>query len=127
MILTQVYKVNWSVRYGTKYCKFDMIIINTDRSFPVFGKILNLWDVHDYLYFQVQVARTYEFDSSHQSYVIIHTPEVTFTAPERLVDYNVYSVKEMNNKLFVPIKYSLEYIIELHIKGKNPLCQLHML
>lgn len=104
-----------------------MIIINTNRSFPVFGKILNLWVVHDYLYFHVQLARTCEFESSHQSYTIVHTPEVTFIAPEKLVDYNVYSVKEMNDKLFVPIKYSLEYIIELHTKGKNPLCQLHML
>ena len=50
MTLTQVFQVNWSVRYGTKYCKSDMTIINTDRSFPVFGKILNFFSKMDSIF-----------------------------------------------------------------------------
>ena len=40
---------------------------------------------------------------------------------DRLLDYNIYTVVELNGKKYIIITYDLRDIIEQHIVGDNPL------
>ena len=58
-------------------------------------------------------------ESSYQAYNVKYTDvEEVFICPyERLVDFNVYHIKKVEQELYIPIKYDVDDIVEEYAIG----------
>ena len=120
-----VYKVSWIILHGTKYTKTSVSAVDAERDpiMPVFGIILAIWLIKDYVYFEVDLLNTLCFDYYHQAYEIAAANNIgksmMFSA-EGLVDYNVFQVKkDQHGNTYVPVKYDLDDILEEHVEGQT--------
>ena len=117
-----VYHVSWVVIRGTRYRKQDIVLIDSVRNLPIFGKIDTICFIYDYIYFNVTVLQTIGFDKRKQSYKVNATTGNTTIVPsDNLVDYNTYQQKQLNCHFFIPTKYCIKFILSEHAKGVNPL------
>ena len=121
-----VYKVSWVVNHGTKYKKSAIASIGIEQNqrLPSFGKICEIFFIHESLYFEVTLFETVRFNDIFQSYEVKElVNEPTKIVPQdSLLDYNVFHTKIVDeDSIFVPTKYSLKGILRQHQLGKNPL------
>jgi hypothetical protein len=64
-----IYKVSWITLFGTKYAKSGVIAVDVagDPALPVFGVILCIWSILDFVYFDVRLLHTQRFDHKYQA------------------------------------------------------------
>ena len=123
---SNVYKVSWVQVFGTKYAKSALIAIGVSGTpnLPIFGVIVSIWLIKEFVYFDVKLLETICFDFKHQAYHVRETEEVsTRVCPyEVLLDFNVFHCKkDQNGNRYVPVKYDLRDLMTEHIQGENPL------
>lgn len=126
--LVNVYKVSWITLFGTKYAKSGVIAVDVagDPALPVFGVILCIWSILDFVYFDVRLLHTQRFDHKYQAYCVRDVENyedcTTICPYDSLVDFNVFHCKkDKHGNQYVPVKYDLCDIIEEHAEGRNPL------
>ena len=68
--LENVCGVSWIILYGTKYSNKGVIAVTVtmEPALPVFGKIKEIWVMHDFVYFKVSILETVCMESSYQVY-----------------------------------------------------------
>ena len=122
------YKVSWIKLFGTKYAKSGVIAVDVTKNpvHPVFGVIVCIWSIHNFIYFDVQLLRTVCFDYKHQAYHVTSVEnkedEKAVCSYNSLVDFNVFHCKKGHlGQQYVPVKYDLGDIIKEHAEGRNPL------
>ena len=120
------YKVSWVVNYGTKYKKSVIVSIGIEQNqrLPSFGKICDIFIIHEFLYFEVTLFETVRFNDIFQLYEVkelVNEPIKTLRQ-DNLLDYNFFHTKTVDdNNIFVPTKYSWKDILRQDQLGKNPL------
>ena len=88
--LENIYKLSWITRYGTKYRKSAVLAFDVNsKLFPVFGILEQVWIIHEYVYFEVKVLGTKDFNFLRQSYLVEKSDFVHYFSYETLLDYNV--------------------------------------
>ena len=126
--LTGIHKTSWIILFGTKYCKESLIAIGCSGNppIPIFGSILNIWVLSDFVYFEVNVFEKRYFCRRFQAYRLANIPsEITQISPyENLVDYNVFYKKESNCwDSYVSVRYHLDDILEEYNNFRKSLRQ----
>ena len=126
--IKNIFNVKWIQLNGTKFMTNNGCIIAVDANFegrlPIFGKLGSIWLADDIVIFSYLPLKTVSFNSNLMSYEVeecMLAMAMDFCLYDRLLDFNVYSSQDLNGKLYVPLKYDLTDIIDLHIKGENPL------
>ena len=127
-MISSVYTAKWIQLYGTKYVSYNTCIIAVDASFstklPLFGKLGNIWLADEEVLFEYMPLTTVEFDMEFMAYKVeepLAAMAMDFCFYKKLLDFNVYSLQEQNDSLYIPLKYDLRDIIQQHIVGDNPL------
>ena len=119
--LENVCRVSWIILYGTKYSNKGVIAVTVtmEPALPVFGKIKEIWVMHDFVYFEVSILETVCMESSYQAYNVkcLDDEEVFICPYGWLVDFNVYHIKKVEQELYNPIKYDIDDIIEEYANG----------
>ena len=93
----------------------------------VFGILKQIWVLSYFIYFEYKAMETLCYSERYQAYQIQEVPgeEDSICAYENLVDFNVFHICETDNgsivERYVPLKYDINDIIELHVQGNNPL------
>ena len=121
---TNVHKTSWVIKFGTKYCREAFIAVDADpmTKLPVFGKIVGIYIVHDFVYFEIMQYKTQEFCFNYQAYLVEVTEQKSFKAYGSLIDYNVYHMKtDSNENQYIQPKYSLSEMIDCYVMGVNPI------
>ena len=119
--LENVCRVSWIILHGTKYCNKGIIAvtISMEPALPIFGKIKEIWIIQDFVYFEVSILETVCMKSSYQTFKVkcIDDEEIFICPYERLVDFNVYHIKKVEQELYIPIKYDIDDIVEEYAIG----------
>lgn len=121
--LDGMYKTSWIRLFGTKYTKNVYIAFKVvdDPPQPIFGKVLNIWCFAEFVYFEVAALDTICFDEATQAYKVDEVEgDISFCSYDSLVDYNVFHLKRLSGCNFIPVKYDICDILELHASGDNP-------
>lgn len=119
-----LHRMSWVVMYGTKYLRDGFLAVSATqfRLLPIFGLIEEIWLIHGYIYFEVNVYETICFEQNVQAYLVKATTETRLSSYESLVDFNVFHLKkDFTGNLYLPVKYNIDDIVEEHILGDNPL------
>lgn len=110
--------------HSTKYCRDGVLMVSvySTELKPLFGSIKNIWTIKGFIYFEVLLFTTLNFNEHFQSYAVeLCSPEETFVCPyEHIVDYNVYHVKKNDNLMYIPLKYNVKDLLYEHTQDRNP-------
>ena len=107
--LTNTYRLSWVILHGTKYAKEGVLMVSVfgNPPLPIFGTVKYIWMIREFIYFQVSLLNTLCFERTYQSY-LLEAPEqesIYVCSYESLVDYNVFHLKQEDEKLYLPLKY----------------------
>ena len=120
--LKDVYTLSWTVLNGTKYTVDGHLMISVSENSikPIFGKIIKIWLVSGYVYFELQFLRTVQFERNVQAYLVENTNQTVFCSYEGLVDYNVLHEKKYNGNLYLQPKYFVNDLLEEYLTIGSP-------
>ena len=97
-----------------------MISVSENSIKPIFGKIIKIWLVSGYVYFELQFLRTVQFERNVQAYLVENTNQTVFCSYEGLVDYNVLHEKKYNGNLYLQPKYFVNDLLEEYLTIGSP-------
>ena len=123
-----IYTAKWIMLHGSTYTPTRGCIVAVDADFstrmPVFGQLENIFLVGEEVVFEYILLKTLEFSTGLMAYKVrkvCNADTKSLCVYRRMLDYNIYSIVDVNNELYVSLKYDLKVIIEQHIVGQNPL------
>ena len=123
-----IYRISWVKLFGTKFATSGVVAVDVSGNplLPVFGIIVQIWVIKDFVYFDVRLLQTICFDCKYQACHVMEIEDeelcTAVYAYECVVDFNVFHVKTTNTrKMYIPTKYNLNDIMVEHVKGLNPL------
>ena len=100
--LQKVYRASWVSRYGTKFKSGAVVIcdVAVELVKPIFGSVVQIWLINDYIYFQYMPLGTLYFDERFQAYHAnsLEEAETKICSYESLVDFNVHHIHEDNER-----------------------------
>ena len=90
-------KASWVVNHGRKYKTSAIVSIRIEQNqrLPSFGKICEIFIIHEFLYFEVTLFETVRFNYIFQSYEVkelVNEPK-KIVPQDSLQDYNVFHTK----------------------------------
>lgn len=107
-VLDPAYSTRWIKLNGAKYVTSKGCIIAVDAIFsnrmPLFGRLENIWLANEMVIFEYTPLRTLEFCSSSVAYKveeICDFSSTNFCLSNRMLDFNTYSLVELNSELYV--------------------------
>ena len=122
MIVNDIFVTNHVTLKGIKYvCQCSFVAVETCNALVNLGQIMTIYIVNQTAVFAVKMFDTLYFDDNMQSYCLQEpdNPEgLVLVQPSQLVDHtNFFSINDYDGQLYVPIKYDMTDVIELHQKG----------
>ena len=123
-----IYSAKWIILHGSTYTPTRGCVVAVDADFstrmPVFGQLENIFLVGEEVVFEYILLKTLEFSTGLMAYKVkkvCNADTKSLCIYRRMLDYNIYSIVDVNNELYVSLKYDLKVIIEQHIVGQNAL------
>jgi hypothetical protein len=127
-VFTNVYTTRWITLHGSSYIPSRGCVVAVDADFsnkmPVFGQLEKIFSVGEEVIFEYTPLKTLEFSSGFMAYKVeklSYFEPTKFCLYRRMLDYNIYSLVNVNTGLYIGLKYDLKVIIEEHVVGENPL------
>ena len=120
--LENVYTLSWTILSGTKYTIDGCLIISVseDSMKPIFGKIIKVWLVSGYVYFELKFLKTVQFERNVQAYMVKDTNQTVICSYEGLVDYNVLHEKKYNGNVYLQPKYFVDDLLKEYLSYGSP-------
>ena len=125
---THIYTAKWIMLHGSTYKPDRGCVVAVDADFssrmPLFGQLENIFLVGDEVVFEYIPLKTLEFSTDLMAYKVKKVCDSdikNLCFYRRMLDYNIYSIVDVNNELYISLKYDLDVIIERHVIGENPL------
>ena len=127
-MLKNLLSYKWIELHGTKYDCSKCCVIAVNATFisklPIFGRLQRIWLADEDVIFEITPLRTLQFDKNVLGYEVEDPGNgvpTEYYFYKRMLDYNLYSLQEVRGTSFIPLKYDLRDIIDLHVVGENPL------
>ena len=120
------YSAKWVISFGTYFIKGRAYVcIGVVNSLPIFGLLIDIiLPPSQNIFFVVEPLKTVKFNTKLMSYLVSETMLIQpkLCKLEAMLDYNVYHVTSLkNNHKYIQLKYNLDDLMKLHVRGKNPL------
>ena len=129
---THIYTAKWIMLHGSTYKPDKGCVVAVDADFSsrmsLFGQLENIFLVGDEVVFEYIPLKTLEFSTDLMAYrvkKVCDSDIKNLRFYRRMLDYNIYSIEDVDNELDVSLKYDLDFIIERHVIGENPLHYSH--
>lgn len=91
---------------------------------PFFWKLQQIWLVDEEILFEFTPLKTVELNPNLLAYEVEDPGDdaiAEFCFYNRMLDFNVYSLQQHFDAIYITLKYDLKDIIREHIVGQNPL------
>ena len=119
-----MYTLKWIKIFGTQYTSQKCVLaIGVSNDMPVFGKLNNIFVTKDNTcLFLVHPYKTINYNMTMLVYDVLDVPTVPVLVEyTSLLDIAVYHTYVTDiGELYIPLKYDLRALVDLHSMGKNP-------